>query len=214
MRNPQVAAAALVLLFASAAHADGGGEWVTAATGEITIKTRSVPGSPVREILAEGELNAPAATVAEAITNAERFPSFMPYVKEARFVGEHPEGGPRIVYTRLGLPFIAGRDFVIEDRVVQSLNADGTGQFVNEWRAVPDRLPARANFVRLKTNSGSWRVTPNGEGKSHVVYQFAVDPGGQIPAFVADIANRSGVPDVFKAIEKEARRLQTEQQAP
>lgn len=46
--------------------------------------------------------------------------------------------------------------------------------------------------------------------KSRVVYQFAVDPGGAIPAFLADVGNRNGVGDVFRAIEKEAQRLKAE----
>ena len=53
-------------------------------------------------------------------------------------------------------------------------------------------------------------MSPRGVGRSHVIYQFAVDPGGNIPAFLADIGNRNGVGDVFRAIEKEARRLQAD----
>ena len=195
----------MVVALAASAEQPKAGGWVTVATGEITIKTRELPGSAVREILAEANLDAPARDVQSAITNVDRFPSFMPYVKEARLVGTPSADGSRVVYTSLALPFIAGRDFVIADRMVQSLDADGNGEFLSQWK-VTDALPTRSNFVRLKTNTGSWRVTPNG-AKSHVVYQFSVDPGGQIPGVVADIGNRSGVPDVLHAVEKEARRL-------
>lgn len=207
-------AAVGMLVVALAANAEQGADagWVTVSTGEITIKTRELAGSGVREVLAEAELDAPARDVQRAVTNVDRFPSFMPYVKEARTVGKPSADGTRIVYTSLALPFIAGRDFVIADRMVRDLDAAGEGEFVSEWH-VSDLLPSRAHLVRLKTNTGSWRVTSKG-AKSHVVYQFAVDPGGQIPGWLADIGNRSGVPDVLHAVEKEARRLQSERNKP
>jgi hypothetical protein len=50
-------------------------------------------------------------------------------------------------------------------------------------------------------------VTPAANGKAHVVYRFSVDPGGMIPPFLADLANKGAIPDTFHAVEKEARRL-------
>lgn len=183
------------------------GAWDTVASGPITIKARAMPGSPVREILAEGDLDAPAADIQRAVLDVERFPKFMPYVRETRLV-EQPGDGTRVVYTALGLPMVAGRDFAIRDRVVKSLAADGTGEFVMDWKIADGSVPQRPGLVRLKMNTGSWRVTAKGPNKSHVVYQFAVDPGGSIPPFLADLGNRNGVSDVFRAVEKEAKRLQ------
>ena len=46
-----------------------------------------------------------------------------------------------------------------------------------------------------------------------MVYKFNVDPGGMIPAFAADMGNKSGVTDVFNAVEKEAKRRAAERKA-
>jgi hypothetical protein len=204
---PTALVATLILTLSIQAFAGDAGGWQTVATGAITIKIRTVAGSPIREVLAEGDLDANAADLQKAVLDVERFPKFMPYVKETRFVEKPTGDGTRVVYTSLGLPIVKGRDFVIVDRLVKSLNADGTGEFVTEWQVIKDKVPARANFVRVQTNTGSWKVTPKPGGKSHVVYQFAVDPGGAIPPFLADMGNRNGVGDVFRAIEQEARRL-------
>jgi hypothetical protein len=205
---PTALTSTLIFALALHAHAAEKDGWQTVATGAITIKARSLPGSPIREILAEGDLDASALDLQKAVLDVERFPKFMPYVRETRFV-EKPKGdGTRVVYTALGLPMVKGRDFVIVDRVVRALNADGTGEFITAWEVARDRVPARAGFVRVVTNTGSWKVSPKPGGKSHVVYQFAVDPGGAIPPFLADLGNRNGVGDVFKALEGEARRLQ------
>ena len=207
---PTVLLSTLVFALALRAHAADSGGWQTVATGAITIKTRSVPGSPIREVLAEGDLDARAIDIQKAVLDVERFPKFMPYVKETRFVVKPTGDGTRVVYTALGLPIVKGRDFVIVDRLVRSLNADGTGEFITEWSVAKDRLPPQEGLVRVQTNTGSWKVAPKAGGKTHVTYQFAVDPGGAIPPFLADIGNRNGVGDVFKAIEREARRLEAD----
>lgn len=183
------------------------GAWQTVATGAITIKARAVPGSPIREILAEGDLDANARDVQQAVLDVRNFPKFMPYVKETKLIAADASDGTRLVYTALQLPIVAGRDFVVKDRVVRGLADDGTGEFVTTWEIADGVEPVKGHLVRVKTNTGAWRVTPKG-GKSHVVYQFAVDPGGSIPPFLADLGNRNGVADIFRAVEKEARRLQ------
>lgn len=198
------------LLVASApgsVRAAEAGEWETVATGEVVVKSRTLPNSPIREVWAEGDLDAEVRDIQDTLVEAPKFPGFMPYVKEARFLGSADEDGGRFVYTRLEFPLaITSRDYVVKVYVDESVAADGTGTFRNHWKAVADRLPKRPNTVRLVYNEGSWKVTPLADGKSHVVYKFITDPGGWIPAFAADMGNKTGVVDAFRAVEKEAKR--------
>jgi len=202
-------AVAVSLLVSAAAYAGDGSGWETVATGKVTIKMRALPGEHVREILAEGDIDAPARTVAEAVANADNFAKFMPYTKESRFVGEPKADGSRLAYMRVSAPVIADRDFFLASKVLQPLADDGTGEFKNEWHAV-NTYPHRHGIVRVTTNTGGWTVTSLGPGRCHAVYRFVVDPGGALPEWIADLGNRSGVPGVFKAVEKEANRLETE----
>lgn len=185
------------------ARAEG---WETISSGAVVIKTRARPNSPIREVWAEGDLNASVHDLEEAILDAEAYPRFMPYVKESRYLDKPEEDGSRLVYTRLDLPVVAARDYVIKVLVEKRTQPDGTGTFSNRWFAVPDKVPVKPNVVRLKLNEGSWEVTPKGEGRAHVIYRFAVDPGGWVPAFIADMGNKTGVMDTFRALEREAQR--------
>ncbi|MFZ5471620.1 MAG: hypothetical protein ACOZIN_19515 [Myxococcota bacterium] len=188
--------------------------WEVVATGAITVKSRARPGSNIKEIWAEGEINAPVADIQAALMNPDRFPTFMPYVKEAREVGRPEADGSRYVYTRLDLPLVAPRDYVLKVKLVEGVDGEGKGTFRNHWVAASNYLPKRANIVRLQVNEGSWVVRPVGDGaKSWAVYKFTVDPGGWIPAFAADMGNKSGVTDTFKAVEKEASRRCQERKA-
>ena len=109
---------------------------------------------------------------------------------------------------------VGKRDYVERVSVVQWAKADGSGSFEDTWSAEPDRVPRMADVVRLIKNDGGWRVTPIGDGStSHVVYTFAVDPGGWVPAFAANLGNQEGVAETFRVVEKEAQRRRDERLA-
>lgn len=185
--------------------ATAGEGWETVLTGEITIRSRDMSGTSVKEVWAEGILNAEVQDLQSTILDAEAYPRFMPYVKESRYLGPAAADGSRLVYARLSLPFVSERDYVVRVTVVKSVAEDGSGEFANRWVADPDRFPLRRDVVRLRFNQGQWVVTPLPDGRSKVTYRFAVDPGGWVPSFAADMGNKRGVTETMKAVEKEAR---------
>lgn len=183
------------------------GDWVTVLEGPITIKNRSVPGSAVKEIWAEGDMDAPVQDLQDTLMKPELFRNFMPYLKDSREISKRQEDGSVYVYTLIDLPVVGKRDYVVQVWLRESVRPDGSGTFRNEWKAVPDYLPRRANITRVTLNTGGWTITPIGDGsKSHVVYRFAVDPGGWVPAFAVNLGNEKGVAETFRAVEKEAQR--------
>ncbi len=203
---------ALALLLAAPARAGEG--WTTVTDGPIVEKTRSVPGTDVREVWAEGEIDAPVIEVQAALMDTEGYARFMKYITESRWVGEPQPDGSRLAYTLLELPVVSPRDYVISVRVDEMLEPGGIGRFSNRWYAVPDKAPRRTGVVRVRVNSGGWTVTPRDEGrKAWGVYRFQVDPGGYLPAFVADLGNRKGVTGTFRCVEWEARKRAAERRA-
>jgi len=200
-----VVVGALALAAAPAARAEE--PWQTVSTGEVVVRTRPVPGSSVREIWAETDLRAEVRDLQDTLLDGESFPRFMPYAKQARKLAGSPEpDGAWFVYTRVAPPVIAQRDYVVKVSVDRSVEQDGSGRFQSRWDAVPGRVAPVDGVVRMAVNEGSWTVTPRGDGRSHVVYRFRIDPGGWIPPFLADLANQSGIAEVLRAVEREAQR--------
>lgn len=182
-------------------------EWETVSDKDgILVKNRPRPGASVTEVWAETVLNAPVKQLQEALLEINRFKDFMPHMAESRYLGPPLEDGSRHAYTRLNFPILNDRDYVVRVWVDEGTKPDGSGEFRQRWKAVPDRLPEREGCVRLRINDGSWHIRPIGDGsKSAVTYKFATDPGGIIPAFAAAAGNRDAVPDTLRALEKEAR---------
>lgn len=196
----------LVCLWSTLTMAAEENPWETQRTDPILIKTRSRPGTAVKEVWAEAHLNAAAIDIQKTITDVNRFTSFMPYMTESRFVGGTDADGAQYTYAKLDVPVLSPRDFVHKAYLDRDAAQDPNGVFANHWFAVPTKLPERDGVVRLKISEGSWQVTPSADGKSsHVVYKLCVDPGGAIPAFAANRANANGLTDTFKNIEREAQ---------
>lgn len=208
--RPVPLALSLLCLSTSALAAEA---WETVQEGAIVIKTRQKPGTEVKEVWAEGLIAAEVQDIQTTLMTPDRFAKFMPYVKEAREFGKPDADGGAYVYTRLDLPWVKARDYVTKVFLEEGVKPDGSGAFRNRWVATPDKIPHRNNIIRLKYNEGSWHVTGQGEGKSHAVYRFSVDPGGWIPGFAADMGNTKGVTDTFRAVEAEAQRLGRERKA-
>jgi NAD(P)-dependent dehydrogenase (short-subunit alcohol dehydrogenase family)/fatty acid desaturase len=211
-RRPRAGAAlvvAIALAAGFAARADDPKEqgWETVVHGPITVKTRPRAGTHVNEYWVEGELNAPLVDVQEALTDPQSFPRFMPYVKEARVIGATEPDGSTYVYTKLDFPiFVASRDYVVRVAVDEGVRSDGGGAFRQRWVAAASRLPERSGVVRIKLIEGSWHIVARGDDRVFAVHRFAVDPGGRLPAFSVDLGNRSGTIELFRAVEKDARR--------
>jgi hypothetical protein len=58
----------------------------------------------------------------------------------------------------------------------------------------------------VHTIHGSWSVEPDAGGKGSVVrYELFTEPGGSIPSWIANRAQRESVPDLVAAVLKRAK---------
>jgi hypothetical protein len=183
------------------------GRWDVQRTAPILIKVRERPATDVKEVWAEGDLAAAPIDIQNALCDVDRFTGYMPYLAEARYLGEPDPDGARYSYSRLELPVLSPRDFVHKVYVDRDAATDPAGVFANHWFSVPTRIPERPSVLRLQISEGSWLVTPlPGGAASHVIYCFCADPRGSIPSFAANRANVTGVTETFKNVEREAQR--------
>ncbi|WP_434347030.1 START domain-containing protein [Myxococcus virescens] len=197
-----VLSACVLGLAAGAARAEEA--WKTVAEKPYVVKVRARPGSEAKDVWAEGELAASAADVQAVLRDVDAYRHWMPYVKESRILKDLPDEG-QLTYTKLDLPVVSSRDYICNVVLESRLAEDGSGVFAQRWQATPDAIPQRRGTVRIRLNEGSWRVEPRGEGKSHAVYRFTVDPAGSIPGFLARMGQKDAVEDTFRAVEKRAR---------
>jgi Polyketide cyclase / dehydrase and lipid transport len=184
-----------------------GAEWERVHTaGDLTIDARERPGSAVKEVRAEGVIEAPPHVVRAVVADAERYPEFMPYVKESRVLGRQTAGV--LVYQRLSfgvlrLLGLSDRDYILRIAERISPAPDGRVTYKRVWTAVEGPgPPPQPSVVRLVMNRGFWELRPADGGNAHTaaLYCIFTDPGGSLPAWVINEANTSAVPRVFAAV--------------
>ncbi len=178
---------------------------VKAQTKGVTVQTRARQGSGIRELKSVGEIDAPPPSVLRVLIDLERYREIMPYTEESRVVAtEERDGTVRVwhFYTVINAPLVSRRDYTIrvED---ESDWRDGDGFLKTRW-TLSDRGPApRDGIVHVKVNDGSWLLEPlDGGRRTRATYTLFTDPGGAIPAWLANKANSSAIPDIFVALRK------------
>jgi Polyketide cyclase / dehydrase and lipid transport len=170
----------------------------------VTVETRAVPGRDVKEVTAHGVIMAPPHVVHAVIADLERYPAFMPYVKESRVLGRDAEDAV-LNYQRLsfGIPFVDDRHYVIRVSERRHREADGRPSYAFVWR-LADGLPERvgAGAVRVSVNNGYWALRPatSAADATGVRYCVFTDPAGALPKWMVGLANTEAIPKLFAAV--------------
>ena len=176
----------------SAAEAPGDWRFERQAR-DVELWQRAVPASAYPQLQARGRLPAAPVRVYRTISDYDRFAEFIPQVEYSHILRR--QGRETWVYQRLGLPGpLADRHYVLRIE-------DLPGHTIR-WRLAEDEpLPAAAGRVlRPAAFTGSWELVAAGNGSTEARYTVHVDPGGQLPRWLALPAMERYVIDVMAAV--------------
>jgi hypothetical protein len=180
--------------------------WQQVARDEgITVMARTPEGGTVSEVKATALVDAPPQDVWRVIRDYPNYTKTMPYTQESRVLASEQEGKVVVFYCLVNAPLVDKRDFIIRIRD-ESDWKEGKGFLKTAWSVTTEGAPAvREGVVRVKLNNGYWLLEPREEGKkTFVTYYLYTDPGGALPKWIADRANKTSVPDVLRAVRKHA----------
>ncbi|WP_257463399.1 START domain-containing protein [Archangium lipolyticum] len=171
----------------------------------ITVLARTPEGGSVAEVKATALVDAPPHDVWRVIRDYPNYKKTMPYTEESRVLSSEQDGKVIVFQCLVNAPLVDKREFII--RIVDESDwKDGQGFLKAAWTMATEGLPPeREGVVRVKLNRGYWLLEPREEGKkTFVTYYLYTDPGGSLPGWVADRANKKSVPDVLRAVRKYA----------
>jgi hypothetical protein len=109
------------------------------------------------------------------------------------------------IYQRFAFPMISKRDYTLR---YESFEDPKAGSYRLVWAVANERGPApQRGVVRVTRCGGHFTLRPhNDRHHTSLVYWLHMDPGGSVPAWIANIANRSSVPDLVRAVRDGALR--------
>jgi len=152
---------------------------------DIKVYTCKKPGSSFKAFKVVSLIEANSITVvAAAILDVDKYKKWMPDSEEVALIKKFNDSDD-IHYVRTAAPWpVNDRDGVYEqkaryhkedNRVVIELN------MLKEYD-----YPKDDKVVRMTAGSGFWEITDAGEGKYKIVYEYLANPGGSIPAWLAN----------------------------
>jgi len=171
-------------------------------------------GSDVMALRAEGELRAPAWAVREVLVWGWKYDRVSPYLAERKVL--HADGcrdgaselpGCRRVwaYERYDPPMVGGRDYAFRMEIVVD-DLDRGGDFEIRWEIDESHGKPPEGVTHMRANRGAWDISPAGQ-RTRYGYRIAADPGGSLPGWIVNLVNRSQIPSVISAVEREAQKV-------
>lgn len=173
------------MLFNTTVFADQDGWELEKEEQDIHLKiyTREIEGSSLKEFKGEMLVETQLTTLAALLLDSQAAPEWIHQCETFEII-EQLDPKKAIIYFINGAPWpVSDRDAVVSSVMSQ----DPTSHTVRiDIKALVDRVPEDEDYVRIPRMSGHWAFTPKEDGKVLVRYQVHAEPGGSLPAWLAN----------------------------
>lgn len=162
--------------------------------GELLVHTEPVAGAKMPRLVLHAIVDAPPDKVWDVLSQAERYPAFMPRIKKAEDLDI--DGDRRKTRTVLEMPFPLP-NLTATTRVTHTVVPG------ERWRRA--WTLDSGDYVR---NEGSWELTPFGDGAARTLtrYEVLVEPRMPIPKRLQASLQERALPGLVEAIRGEVRK--------
>jgi hypothetical protein len=153
------------------------------SAGGAVAYTRSVPNSSFKEYKVETEVDATLTQVVAVLMDVRSLPQWVERCIEASIL-EEITPTESITRTVTASPFpLKNREAIAHGRLTQDPT---TKVVVLESNGRFDYLPLNPKYERVHSLRSRWVLTPKANGKVHIQLIGHTDPGGIIPAAIAN----------------------------
>ena len=168
----------------------------------MLIERRPIAGTAFYEVRATVHSSLPPGVIFDTLWNHREYTLFIPHLKRLDLLSATDD--EHIVYEQVAVPLARDRDYTVRLKK----QVDGAAQrygirFATANDAGP---PPDGSHVRVSKIQGSWTIELGADGKGSVVrYDVQTEPGGAIPSFVTNLAQREAVAALVRAVLKRAQ---------
>jgi len=169
---------------------------------QISVFSRYMPGSKIKALKVECELNARASELVALLLDVEAGTEWVYKTKSCKLL-RTVSPAELFYYSEISLPWpLENRDFVAhlrvsQDKITKVVTVDGP--------VVAGMVKNKDGIVRVTSSKGLWVITPVNEGKIKLVYTLHVDPGGAIPAWAVNLFAAQGPMETFKNMKEQLK---------
>jgi len=153
----------------------------------LKIFTCPVPTSDFLSFVGVATIDAPQHSVLSLLYDIETATEWVWKTREMRVLQELADDNEgRVVYQVVSAPWpVSDRDIVT--RSTAYIDPETSEAFIN-IESLPDFIPEAKNCVRVRKLEGAWSILPLSENSCRVVFRLHIEPAGEIPSWLANIA--------------------------
>jgi polyketide cyclase/dehydrase/lipid transport protein len=166
------------------------------------VERRPIVGSRSFEVRVTARSRLSPAVIFSTLWNHRVYPEFIPHLKRLDLLSD--SGDERVVYEQVAVPLAQDRDYTV--RLQKRVDAAAQRYKILFATANEAGPPPDSHHVRVLRIHGSWTVEPDADGRGSLLrYDLLTEPGGAIPTWVANLAEREGAMALVTAVLKRAR---------
>ena len=155
----------------------------------IKVYTRKTADSDIRELKAVFYIKAPLKTLVAVIDDWDNYPEWVYRCGKSSSLKKISET-EGIHYQTVTAPWpVQNRDFIVNIKFTQD---EKTGAITLLSTSKPDYIPVDDESIRVKKINSHWYLKPLKDGTVEVINQILVDPGGDIPVWLVNLAAVEG----------------------
>jgi len=152
----------------------------------LKIFTCPVPSSDFLSFVAVATIDAPQHAVLSLLYDVDIATEWVWKTKEMRVLQELSEDEGRVVYQLVSAPWpVSDREIITKS---QGYLDPATSEIFIKLECLPSFLPKHDKHVRVPELEGAWNIIPLSEKQCRVVFRLHIEPGGEIPSWLANIA--------------------------
>jgi hypothetical protein len=147
----------------------------------IKVYTKTESGSKYKAFKAEMQVSCKIENILDVLKKTDSINNWVVNCKGVKLLKSADHEQYYYIETSLPLPF-ENRDMVYHFEYIEI----NIGQERVNVTGIPDYIPPRKGIVRMAKTNGYWLLTSVDTNKTEVIYQMHVEPGGLIPAWLAN----------------------------
>ncbi len=164
----------------------------------ILIYSRSVKESKYKELRAVFDLPGTYEQLRFILNDVNNYKNWV-YGTASSYIVERKSETEIIYYSRISAPWpVSNRDFYSNTRIWM----DSANHQMRLSSRNIDSFPSTDHIVRIPFLRSEWVITAPSPGTMHVEYKLSWNPGGEIPAFLANAFSTTGPLQSFSQLKR------------
>lgn len=166
------------------------GDWsLVKENGKTRVYTRSNKDSKIKEVRIRTQMNVDFEHFIKVLSDVSNYNEWVYKGRNAKLLDQINDN-EMYYFIESDFPFpLSDRDMVIHSRQWRD---PVSKTYHSKSVAVPQYLPKDRNMVRLPMLEAYWKISPRPNGGIEIDYKALADPGGNLPAWLINMAITQG----------------------